>query len=268
MTQTDVRDFAAALREVVADHAVRQRWTPAEPCDDSNPPLEGLLADMGWNDLAHDPDGAGFVGPAAFELGRGVVSLRIVDRLLGGSPLVGGMTRYADVGDRVVVPGLDGLRSAVVMSSVPVPYGDALGACLSEVGDGVLIDPNEARLREGAWVTATVGYLAGLASRGCELALEHAATRTAFGGRLLDIESVQQRLADAAMERDGLRLMATGDLDLDGLAFAGRAARRALAECHQILGALGFTLEFPLQECSRRAGAMVVWSDTWIRARS
>lgn len=268
MTRTDVLDFAATVRGVVTDHAVRQRWTPAEPCDDSNPTLEGLLADVGWDDLARDPDVADFVGPAAFELGRGVVSLRVVDRLLGGSPFVAGMTRYAGAGDPAVVPGPDGLRSAVVTTAAPVPYGDAVGACLSEAVDGVMIDPDEAGLRESAWVTATVGYLAGLASRGCELALEHAATRRAFGGRLLEIESVEQRLADAASERDGLRLIAADVVDLNGLAYAGRAARRALAECHQVLGALGFTLEFPLQECSRRAAAITVWSDAWIEARS
>jgi butyryl-CoA dehydrogenase len=46
-----------------------------------------------------------------------------------------------------------------------------------------------------------------------------------------------------------------------GLAHAGEAACQATALCQQVVGAIGYTLEFPLQRAFRRARAVRIWGD-------
>jgi len=45
------------------------------------------------------------------------------------------------------------------------------------------------------------------------------------------------------------------------LAHAGAAAVEITASCQQLVGAIGFTLEFPLQRAYRRARALALWAD-------
>ena len=112
-----------------------------------------------------------------------------------------------------------------------------------------------------AWWAASTGYLAGLAEEALRLALEHARSRTAFGGPLAALEPVQQMLADAATLVDGLTLLGADSPGPDALAHAGEATEHAVAICMQVTGALGFTLEFPLQRAYRRSRAARVWAD-------
>lgn len=268
MPMTEVAAFTSSIRSIVADHCSPGPWRPGSTEDDRLPALRKHLDSAGWFDLADDPQALPFLGPAAVELGRGPAALHELDALLGGSPYVSGMTRYAEPGDRAIVPGGDGLRVATIAAVKPVPYGDCIAAARAHIDGGELMDPAEAGRREAAWVTATVGYLAGLTAEALRLALEHTTTRQAFGGTLAGLDSVQQRLADAALCADGLLLLAEGSPDLDALAYAGPAACAALAECHQVVGAIGYTLEFPLQRYSRRARAIHLWADAWIEARS
>ncbi|MFF0371169.1 MULTISPECIES: acyl-CoA dehydrogenase family protein [unclassified Micromonospora] len=268
MPMTEVAAFTSSIRSIVADHCSPGPWRPGSTEDDQLPALRKHLASAGWFDLADDPQALPFLGPAAVELGRGPAALHELDALLGGSPFVSGMTRYAEPGDRAIVPGGDGLRVATVAAVERVPYGDSIAAARAQINDGELMDAAEAGRREAAWVTATVGYLAGLTAEALRLALEHTTTRQAFGGTLAGLASVQQRLADAALCADGLLLLAEGSPDLDALAYAGPAACAAVAECHQVVGAIGYTLEFPLQRYSRRARAIHLWADAWIEARS
>jgi alkylation response protein AidB-like acyl-CoA dehydrogenase len=96
--------------------------------------------------------------------------------------------------------------------------------------------------------------------------LEYARHREAFGKALTELDTVQQRLAEAATRTSGLLLLAEQVADADGLAYGGPAACAVLAECHQVLGAIGYTLEYPLQRYSRRARAIQLWADAWIGA--
>jgi butyryl-CoA dehydrogenase len=268
MPTTEVAAFASSIRSIVADHSSAGAWRPGSLGDDQLPVLRHHLHNAGWHDLGEDPQTLPFVGPAAVELGRSLVALSELDALLGGSPYLSGMTRYADVGDRVVIPGQDGIRMANVVAADPVPYGDCIGACRTQVSDGELLRPDEARVREDMWVAGTVGYIAGMTAEALRIALDHTTKRQAFGKTLAGLDSVQQRLADAALCADGLLLLAEGAPDMDALAYAGPASCAAIAECHQVVGAIGYTLEFPLQRFSRRARAMHLWADAWIEARS
>ena len=103
--------------------------------------------------------------------------------------------------------------------------------------------------------------MAGLGEAGLALAVEHTRARIAFGRPLAELEPVQQLLADAATLVEGLRLLCAQPPSADALAHAGEALVRASAACQQVTGALGFTLEFPLQRVYRRARALQSWAD-------
>ena len=267
MITSEVSSFAESIRRIVTDHPTRGRWSPGCATSDVEPVVQRRLEQVGWYDLAH-PEAHSFVGPAARELGRGLVAVRELDVLLGGSPYVAGLTRHASTGDPAVVPLRDGLRIARIEATEAVPYGDSIGAARASVVDDRAIPHADAQHRESAWIAATIGYLAGLTREAVRMAVSYAQSREAFGATLFDIESVQHRLADAASTGDGLWLLAEDSPDLDALAYAGPAGCAAVAECHQVMGAIGFTLEFPLQRFSRRARAVQLWSDAWIDARS
>ena len=75
---------------------------------------------------------------------------------------------------------------------------------------------------------------------------------------------MQQRLADAATAARGLRLLAGETPGRAALAHAGVAAVDVTAACQQVVGAIGFTLEVPLQRAYRRARAVQLWADALI----
>lgn len=267
MISAEVAEFATSVRSIVVKNPTSDTWTPGSLACDHNAPLRAHLRDAGWYDMASADEHLEFVGSAAVELGRGLAPVSEVDALLGGSPLVSGLTRYAGPGDVALLPEQDGIREVRVVSAEAVPYGDGLGVCRASTSSGELLDAKEAARRERAWVTAGVGYLAGLASEALRMALDHTTSRQAFGGPLSNLDSVQQRLANAATTADGLVLLAQGSSGVAGLAYAGQASCGAIAECHQVVGAIGYTMEFPMQRYSRRARAVRAWADAWIDAR-
>ena len=251
-------DEVAAFAEAVATAVDRtltapEPWRPGTVQDDRCAALSDALAAVGWLDLADDPALLALAGPAALELGRRLAPLADVDALLGGSPLAGGLVRYG--ARRAVDPDT---TIHVVEASEPVAYGDALGVhrvlasspdC--EVGAAAL----------AAWTAASTGYLAGLADWALALALDHAKGRRAFGTTLAGLGPVQQRLADVATATRGLALLARDTPGRAALAHAGSAAFEVTAACQQVTGAIGFTLEFPLQRAFRRARAVQLWAD-------
>jgi len=180
--------------------------------------------------------------------------------------MVDGLARYANEGAPLVEPRAGELvrRRAVHLS--PLPYTDALGiARVEDTASETVPDP-EPGVRMAAWCAASTGYLAGLGEESLRLALEHARSRRAFGGPLAALEPVQQMLADAATLVDGLTLLSADSPGADALAHAGDAAERAVAICMQVTGALGFTLEFPLQRAYRRSRSARVWADAVLLA--
>jgi len=250
MLSGEIADLAASVTALVANNPTPDVWRPGSLQDDQVPTLHSLLGEVGWHDLADDPDSIRFIGPSAVALGRKLVALTEIDSLLGGSPLVGGLVRYTHPGGTAIVRDREGTRQVRVLAAHPVPYGDCLGVReVTETQDLGSGDPGMAALHESAWICASVGYLAGLADAALSIALAYAGQREAFGGSLLEIGAVQQRLADAATGATGLLLLA-----------------EVTAECHQIVGAIGYTLDFPLQRYSRRARAVQLWADAWTEA--
>ncbi len=185
-----------------------------------------------------------------------------MDRLLGGALRTGALARYAQEGALLVEPRAGRLELTHATRVTAVPYTDALGVARVEGGPAETAGAAESARRMAAWTAASTGYLAGMAEESLRLALEHARSRNAFGAPLTALEPVQQMLADAATLADGLRLLADDLPGADALAHAGEAAERTLAICMQVTGALGFTMEFPLQRAYRRTRAARSWADT------
>ncbi|MGH8879822.1 MAG: acyl-CoA dehydrogenase family protein, partial [Stackebrandtia sp.] len=229
-----------SVRRLLAGHDLVDGWLPGRAVDDHRPDLSAALAGVGWSELpAAGEDALPFIGAAAVEMGRAVAPFIDVVSVLGGSPSVQGLAMYgASLGVHLV--SLAGTSTAVA--------GPAQ--------------------RMAAWETATVGYLAGLADSSVSRAIDHARHRQVFGRTLAQIETVQQRLADAATVSDSLVLAAhEGASGLAALAHATGAVGGVMTHCHQVLGAIGFTIEFPMQRYSRRAKAIASFANAWIDQR-
>jgi hypothetical protein len=255
---------ARAFAESVAGAADRllgaaPAWRPGTVADDRDDAFTAALAALGWHELARDGELAPFAGLAGVELGRRLAPLRDVDALLGGGLACGDLARYAAPGDRIATVGGDRVRVEEVVAAEPVPYGDALG--VHRVREARAVGDERVPAAVAAWTAATVGYAAGLGEWALDLALEHVRGRRAFGSTLAALPPVQQRLADAATTTRGLRLLAAGGPGADALAHAGPAVVDVAAACQQVVGAIGFTLEFPLQRAFRRARALHLWAD-------
>lgn len=108
----------------------------------------------------------------------------------------------------------------------------------------------------------------GLAQGAFDVALEHCRNRKAFGGRLIDLQGLQFKLADMAIEIEAARqLVHRGAILLDqgvdprqltailsmGKCFATDMAMRVSTEAVQLLGAYGYSTEFPLERLMRDA---------------
>jgi 3-oxo-4-pregnene-20-carboxyl-CoA dehydrogenase alpha subunit len=276
----EARQFAATVAAIVARHTGADPWRPGAASSDVDPDLQRALSDAGWDELGRDGALLPLAGPAGAAIGRAFASLAPVDALLGGALTVDGLARYANEGAPLMEPRAGELvrRGAVRLS--PLPYTDALGVARVEGADATAPDgPHAARegagappadpeagVRMSAWCAASTGYLAGLGEEALRLALEHARSRRAFGGPLGALEPVQQMLADAATLVDGLTLLSADSPGANALAHAGDAAERAVAICMQVTGALGFTLEFPLQRAYRRSRSARVWADAVLLA--
>ncbi len=244
-------------------------WRPGAVQDDRCAALSLALAEMGWLELAADPELAPLAGPAALELGRRLAPLGEIDALLGGSPLADDLIRYGAGGTRAIEITTDGgLTVHAVDRAEPVAYGDALGVQRVLARHRLeSVEGHEAAVRTTAWTAATAGYLAGLGEWALEAAVAYTRGRKAFGSTLAALAPVQQRLADAATASRGISLLASETPGRAGLAHAGAAAVEITAACQQVVGAIGFTLEFPLQRAFRRARAMQLWCDAFLASR-
>lgn len=258
----DVREFAASLAGALERHPTDDPWRAGAHADDRNQPLREAVFELGWGDVSTDPGFLPFVGPATVELGRRFAPLDLVDATLGGALVVDGYARYAEEGGRLVEFARHDLLLRSATRLTPVGYIDALAVhTVDAAEDEETISGADAGTRRDAWTAANTGYLAGLAAEAVRLAADHAKSRHAFGRPLAALDPIQQHLATAATLADGALLLTEDRVTRAGLAHAGDAACEATALCQQIVGAIGYTLEFPLQRAFRRARAIRIWAD-------
>lgn len=265
----EARDFADSIEGVARRHVEGDPWAPGLHADDRNRELDAALEELGWPELATDWSLAPLVAPAAERLGCALVSIATIDRLLGAAPLVGDLVRHPLAGLPLARPlrnggGLElGLYEAVRLE--PTTYVDAFGVHrahgLRQVGN---ITGDQAAIRLHAWCAAATGYLAGIARGALEIAHEHVTSRQAFGQSLSALDAVQQLLGEATMRATGLQLLLGLPAWASSLAYAAEATNDVCATCQQVTGAIGYTMEFPLQRRYRRASAISVWTHDWL----
>jgi acyl-CoA dehydrogenase len=151
--------------------------------------------------------------------------------------------------------GLFGGHSEVVFDGVEVPDSAVLGA----VDEGF----RYAQVRLGpARMTHCMRWL-GVARRAQDIALERAAERSAFGGRLAELGMVQQMLADSEIDIETSRAIlwrACWELDQGRTAaqhtsiaktYVSEAVNRVVDRAVQVCGALGISGDAPLSRLYR-----------------
>jgi hypothetical protein len=198
------------------------------------------------------------------------MSLKLIDDLLGCGVALAGhqadivLTRYGAVGEVVYIADDSSAYAATITSAEPISYIDAQAVSLitTQPMPGPASRPPSALV--DAWTMAMTGYIAGLAAAGLELAGSYAQQRRAFGRSLSEIDSVAKKLADCATAGEGLLLGGRCRREPSVLIHACASAVHILRACHQIVGGIGFTLEYPLQRYLRRAEALRAWTPTLV----
>ena len=261
--------FAESVRTAIGD------WQPPrEPDlgawhDDRDDDLAVRLADVGWSELWAGEELLGAVVAGAVELGRAAAPVNLLDEQTLGAPLyVDGRARHGRGAVSLAAPRPQGGLALATRASEDraEPTLDGNGTILVEVGAAGELEPVAAAGCWRAWNAATLGYLAGLASRSLERAVEHARTREQFGAPLASLPAVQSRLADAALATDALTLLAWSATANDGgvqdgeLRWAGSAWGGGAGSAQQVHGAIGFALESGLHVYYRRARSVSTWA--------
>ncbi|WP_238364195.1 acyl-CoA dehydrogenase family protein [Mesobacterium pallidum] len=160
---------------------------------------------------------------------------------------IGETVRYADLPDGAAQP---------VDSLYAYPMGELTDP---EALDWQTLDADPAKLR-ALWQVATAAELTGVLRAGLDAVLAHVRDRRQFGQPLGAFQGVQHRLANAAVEIEGARLMmlraaqrqAPGDAAL-ALGRAQEITNAITYDLHQFMGAMGLTLEHPLHRWTYRA---------------
>jgi alkylation response protein AidB-like acyl-CoA dehydrogenase len=259
----DARAFAESVAGVLDRHAPAPvDWTPGEIAVDDHHELADRLDEVGWNSVTQDRDLGACAGLGALELGRRLAAVRHVDCLLGGAPAAGDLVRSLGA-ERVAVGREHGaiLRRRVARSEAVASAEGLEVHRLLELGEP--LDECDQTVVE-IWMAASIGYLAGLGEGALGLTVAYVRDRRAFGSTLAALPAVQHRLADAATAVRGVRLLAVENPGVDALAHAGSAVADACAACHQVTGAIGFTLEYPLHRYTQRARGLATWNDALI----
>jgi len=148
----------------------------------------------------------------------------------------------------------------IFFTDCEVPAGAMLGA----VGGGLkLMLASMTRNRPAIGARGV-----GLAQGAFDVALDYCKNRRAFGGTLFDLQAVQFKLADMAMEIEAARaLVHRGATVLDqghdprgligllssGKCFATDVAMRVSTEAVQLLGGYGYSADFPVERLMRDA---------------
>jgi alkylation response protein AidB-like acyl-CoA dehydrogenase len=254
--------------------AIGEWRAPREPelgswQDDRDDELAARVAAAGWAELWADHELLGAVVAAGMELGRAAAPVSLVDEATLGAPLwVDGRARHGRDAASLAVPARSGGLGLGPPASEARPEItlDGNGTVLVDVSAIGELEPVAADACWRAWNAATLAYVAGLAQRSLELAVEHARAREQFGAPLAALPAVQSRLADAALATDAIALLAwaaasnPGGLQEPELRWAGRACCDVTASAQQVHGAVGFALETGLHVYYRRARSVQAWT--------
>lgn len=265
----DLRLFSESVRSAIGD------WEPPrEPDlgtwqDDRDDALAERLAATGWAELWSSSELLWPAVAGGLELGRAVAPACLIDEVTLGAPLAAaGRARHGRHARSLALPlRRNGLALGAPSSEArPELSLDGSGTVRVDAAIGGELEPVAAAACWHAWSSTTLAYVAGLAGRALELAVEHARTREQFGAPIAALPAVQSRLADAALAVDALTLLAWSSptdersLPAPELLWAGAACCEVTAAAHQVHGAIGFALETGLHRYYRRARALHAWT--------
>ncbi len=149
-------------------------------------------------------------------------------------------------------------ETQAVDSILAYPMGRLAG------GAPTMLDPKAAETTRQWLRAALAAEMSGLVHGGLKLAVDHVSVRKQFGRPLGSFQALQHRLAEVAALAAGLRLLAlraagTGDPGDAALAafHAQDIGTRAAYEFHQMMGAMGMTLEHPMHLWTYRIKALL-----------
>jgi hypothetical protein len=149
-------------------------------------------------------------------------------------------------------------ETEAVESILAYPMGRLKG------GERMTLDPATAETARQWLRVALAAEMSGLIHGGLQSAVDHVSVRKQFGRPLGSFQALQHRLAEVAALAGGLRLLAlraagTGDPGDAALAAfqAQDLGTRAAYEFHQMMGAMGMTLEHPMHLWTYRIKALL-----------
>lgn len=262
----DARAFADSVAGILRRRrdGVRPTWSPGRADDgaDAWPGLAGELGELGWSSVAADPELVVCAGLGGAELGRATAPIAELDRLLGAAPIAGELIRCPVPGDACLERIAGDLVRREVRTATPAPSPEGLDVRrVVDTGPIQAVDGDAFAVAWRAWLAAGTGYLAGLGEAALALTVAYVRERAAFGATLGALAPVQQLLASAATGVRGATLLSAAAPGEDALRHAGTAICEACDACHQVSGAIGYTLEYPLHRFSQRARALATWND-------
>lgn len=174
-----------------------------------------------------------------------------------------GAIRFLPVARSVIQIGKHKVRAAVlpagaagpVESLFAYPMGTLNGAALD--WEQVDVDTESARNR---WRVALSAELAGSLKGGLEAVLAHVRDREQFGRPLGSFQTIQHRLAEAAVRIEASYLLTLKAAQTanpadaaTALGYVQDASTAIVYDFHQFMGAMGLTLEHPLHRWTYRA---------------
>lgn len=263
-------DFARVARDAIAAAGGVDVARAAESDPETRSSADELLDRLGVGDL--DPRADVTATLVAAELcrvaGGFVLPLPLAGRLLAidGRQLAlapgRGATVSVDHGDRGewIVATIDG---SAWLATAGVPHRAPLAPFVADVAIGAEADPVPAR-DVALWLTLEAHVVLGAVEQAFSLSVAHLKDRRQFGVPLSTFQALRFRVAECAVELDGVRELgyytawrlhaAPAAALVDALSLrvsVQDAARRVFREAHLFHGAVGFCDEHDLSILSR-----------------
>jgi alkylation response protein AidB-like acyl-CoA dehydrogenase len=249
----EARDLAALTRDLVA----------------SGRPLWPALAEAGVLAAALPEraggDGYGLIEQCAIliELGRAAADVPYLPSIVAAASVIARVGTDEQVAQWAAPAGQGKLvLTATLAAGAPVPAADQAALVLVPDGPDLLLapanDPVQRLAGAAPWLAAhtTVGACAaqlGVVERALEMTAEYARSRVQFGRPIGSFQAVSQRLADAYIDVEALRLAlwqaacSPGAAEVATAGFwAAEAGHRVLHTAVHVHGGVGLDLDYPL----------------------
>jgi alkylation response protein AidB-like acyl-CoA dehydrogenase len=187
----------------------------------------------------------------------------------------GGLVRYAADAASMIVYDPEGEEAVLVRNPAHPRVAARIGYPLARVEagapEGDRLGPGSGRRLLDWWRVALAVELVGTMRAALALTVDYVTGREQFGRPIGSFQAVQHRLAETTVLVEGARwlaleaawLGAPSEAAAAAVVHAADAARRVVAETHQLTGAVGFTTEYGLHLWTMRLPALIVEA-TWM----